>query len=109
MVNEALRILEYTGIILGHSQGIKASRSNIGTRYCVNFGCLLSLEDRATTRGIAIAEKLSIKRMTEFGMNNSAFQSLLKFGISDDQIDFSMQLKVQLEKSIDILDLTPWQ
>ncbi|MGF6989799.1 hypothetical protein M2150_001042 [Lachnospiraceae bacterium PM6-15] len=109
LVNEALRILEYTGIISGHSQGIKASRSNIGTRYCVNFGCLLSLEDRATARGTAIAEKLSIKRMTEFGMNNGAFDSLIKSGISDKQIDLSIQLKSQMEKSIDILDLTPWQ
>ncbi|HBC30861.1 MAG TPA: hypothetical protein DC024_06405 [Clostridiales bacterium] len=109
LVKEALRILEYTGIISGHSQGIKASRSNIGTRYCVNFGCLLSLEDRATTRGIDIAEKLSIKRMTEFGMNNSAFEPLRKSGLSENDIDLSMQLKTQLERSIDILDLTPWQ
>lgn len=109
LVNEALRILEYTGIITGHSQGIKASRANIGTRYCVNFGCLLSLEDRATNRGIDIAEKLSIKRMTEFGMNNAAFESLMSSGISEKHIDLSTQLKTQLEKPIDLLDLTAWQ
>lgn len=109
LVKEALRILEYTGIISGHSQGIKASRSNIGTRYCVNFGCLLALEDRATTHGGDIAERLSIKRMTEFGMNNSAFDTLKESGLSESNLDLSTQLKKQLEKSIDILDLTKWQ
>ncbi|WP_099192685.1 ORC-CDC6 family AAA ATPase [Tepidibacter mesophilus] len=109
LVKDALRILEYTGIVSGHSKGIKASKSEVGTRYSVNFGCLLALESSATKTALDIIHNSSVARMSEFGANSKSFiqlsQSSEKIwnGYTDDI------LQKQLNKSIDCLDLTYWQ
>jgi len=107
-VKEALRLLEYTGIVQRQESGIRGTRSELGTRYLVNLGCVLALEAKPTTDGLAIARNLSIKRFTEYGSNHEVFAALRSFG-SVVQPDIREVLSVELAKSIDVLDITPWQ
>ncbi len=75
-VKLALNLLSYTGIITEHSTGIKGTRSEIGTRYSVNLGCLLALEVTPVSAVMPIIDHVSIKKFNEYGANHSAFQSL---------------------------------
>jgi hypothetical protein len=43
-VIEALKLLAYTGIVTEHASGIRATRSEVGTRYAVNLGALIGHE-----------------------------------------------------------------
>jgi hypothetical protein len=109
VVKEALRILAYTGIVSEHSPGIKGSRSEIGTRYLVNLGCLFALEAVPTATAFQIGKNLNIKLMTEYGVNHAYYQDLLSNVPNFKEIDMSDNLKEQLSKSINVLDITDWQ
>lgn len=104
-VKEALRILEYSGLIYEDSAGIRATRSEIGTRYMVNIGCLLAIEATPATSGMKIIKESDIRRMSEYGANYPAYQGI-QGKIVGSETD---ALKEQLEKSIDLLELTDWQ
>lgn len=106
-VKEAMRLLSYTGIVIEHSQGIKATRSEIGTRYMVNLGCLFSLESAPASTSFDIAKGLTPKRMSEYGMSHPFFNDLSTIAFKE--TDLSVVLIRQLESSIDVLDLTHWQ
>lgn len=109
IVKEALRILEYTGIIYEKNTGIRATREGIGTRYMVNIGCLLSLEKTPTATGYNIVKNTTIKRMTEFGSNHPTFLTLEDSAPNFTELTNSAALSEQLEKDISILDITQWQ
>lgn len=108
LVQEALRILEYTGIVTGHSKGVKATKSEIGNRYCINIGCLFALESAVASSALNIVKNLTIGKMNEYGANSKAYAEI-------ENIDFNQfdnlteNLEMQLDKSIDFLDLTTWQ
>jgi len=108
-VKEALRLLAYTGIVTRHATGIRATRSEIGTRYAVNLGCLFSLEATPTATTFQIAKSLTPKRMTEYGSNHPAYQDLLNEVSDFAEPDASVALRRQFAKSVDVLDITPWQ
>jgi hypothetical protein len=110
-VEQALRILAYTGIVIEHAQGIKATRSEIGTRYLVNLGCLFAQEGQApATTAFQVSTNLTFKRMSEYGANHEAFKTLLNVTASlDDSTVSHAALLLQLEKNISVLDLTEWQ
>lgn len=110
-VEQAMRVLAYTGIVVEHAQGIKATRSEIGTRYLVNLGCLFALEGQAAAAvGFQISKNLTIKRMSEYGANHDAFKALSTITASLDDSSVSHQaLRQQLLQGIEVLDLTDWQ
>lgn len=109
-VKHALQILSYTGIVSEHSLGVKATRAEIGTRYSVNLGCLFSLETTPAQTAFGIAKALSIKRMTEFGANNNSYADLQQMQSNlEDGAANRQALVAQLEKSINVLDITGWQ
>lgn len=108
-VKEALRLLQYTGIVTEHSSGIKATRSEIGSRYSINLGSLMSHEATPTVNAFKIAKSITIRRMTEYGWNYSSFDSLLKQVPNFVEPNISMILTRQLTKDINALDLTQWQ
>ena len=108
-VKEALRLLAYTGIVTENAAGIKATRSEIGTRYSVNLGCLFSLEARPTDQAFQIAVNLTPKRTSEYGANHHLYQSLLSEVPEFQEPDMSEVLQRQLTKPIDVLDITEWQ
>lgn len=110
IVQAALRVLCYTGILTEHSTGIKATRSEIGIRYLVNLGCLLSLEATPTISAFNIATSLTPRRMAEFGKNHGFFSKLTKKEINISRIDneeFNVELLMQKPNSV--LDITSWQ
>ncbi|MNS10817.1 hypothetical protein D3C72_423400 [compost metagenome] len=106
---EALRVLSYTGVVSEHAAGIKASRGEIGKRYLVNLGCLFALESAPTTTAFDIAKALTPKRMTEFGANHPAYADLREDDEWADVSNGNGALSAQLQKPIDVLDLTSWQ
>jgi predicted nucleic acid-binding protein len=72
----------------------------VGSRYSVNLGCLLSLENTPASTGIAIVKNLTIKRMTEYGSNHEIYSSL-KTSLDDfDDSAISLALEAQLIESI---------
>ena len=75
-VMQALRILEYSGVVYEHSKGIRATRDGLGTRYAINVGCLLSAESTPLNIGLNIVRRITIKRMTEFGANYKSYDLL---------------------------------
>ncbi|MEQ1948955.1 MAG: hypothetical protein ABL995_17320 [Bryobacteraceae bacterium] len=107
-VKEALKLLSYTGIVNEHAIGIKATRGEVGTRYGVNLGCLFALESAPTTSALPIAQNLTPKRMSEFGANHSAYQSLLTEMPAFKEPSAGDALQQQLAKSIDVLDIAYW-
>jgi hypothetical protein len=108
-VKEAMRLLSYTGIVIEHSQGIKATRSEIGTRYMANLGCLFSLEAAPASTAYNIAKGLTPKRMSEYGMSYEFFEELIEVMPVFKESDLSDVLQNELEKSIEVLDLSSWQ
>lgn len=107
-IKKALNLLCYTGIITLHSGAIKATRSEVGTRYSVNFGCLLSLENTPAANGALIVKNITIKRMTEYGSSHSTYLTL-NSDINDfDDTVINEALQQQLTKSVDHLDLPMW-
>jgi len=107
-VKEALRILSYTGIVVEEATGIKATRSEVGTRYLVNLGCLFAQSSITPASAFSIASNLTPKRMTEFGANHSAYTEILNKGILS-SASSGFVLERQLAKPIDVLDLSSWQ
>lgn len=108
-VKQALRVLAYTGIVVEHAVGIKATRGEIGKRYLVNLGCLFAYEAIPTISAFEIAKGLTPKRMTEYGANHSAFRLLTESTSSTINQEIAFALNVQLEKPVSVLDITPWQ
>jgi hypothetical protein len=107
-VKEALRLLEYTGIIRKNGEAVRATKSELGTRYELKFGCILSLEASPSNEGMTIARNLTLQRVTEYGMNNQLFQGLTIQSQQESDSDLRVLLHEQLRKSIDILDLSVW-
>lgn len=105
-VKHALRLLAYTGIVEKGAEGIRGTRSELGTRYAVNFGCLLSLEGTPLAIGLDLAKNLSIRRFSEYGANHAAFDSIRNLTVGIGGSDTAEILKVQLDSSIDELDIT---
>lgn len=109
VVKEALRVLAYTGIVVEHANGIKASRGEIGTRYLVNLGCLFSQESIATSSAFEIAVGLAPARMTEYGANHNSYRSLTSTVTASTNPKVALALESQLRKPISVLDITLWQ
>lgn len=109
VVKEALRVLAYTGIVLEHAVGIKATRSEIGKRYLVNLGCLFAYEATPASSAFEIAKSLTPQRMTEFGANHSSYRTLTESTVENVSLGISLSLTTQLQKSANVLDLTVWQ
>ena len=105
-VREALRILEYTVIISDHSSGMRATRSELGTRYEINEGCLFAQEAKPVATALNIIKRFSVKKMTEYGSNYVSFEKLK--GTVVDSTGNATIVK-QFNKNVDTLDLTMWQ
>ena len=110
LVEEAMRLLEYTGIIRKIDDGIRATRAEIGTRYEVKYGCIVSLHATPLQFSPQLQSHLSVKRFTEFGANHREYKSLLSHDFSEDQDEQSViAVNNLIAQPIDVLDLTAWQ
>jgi hypothetical protein len=110
-VKEALRLLTYTGIIRRVDSSIRATRAELGTRYEVKYGCIISLESSPHNESADFFSALSLKKFPEFGKNHSAYTTIEAVEFSDGSDDqYEESLKNMLEKPIDVLSLlTDWQ
>jgi hypothetical protein len=106
---EALRLLTYTGIVSWIDNWTAATRSEIGTRYSINLGCLAAIDAKPIAYLVQTGRDLSIKRFTEYGASHAAFQSLNELVGSFREADISQILSAQLAKSVSVLDLTDHQ
>lgn len=110
-VKEALRLLSYTGIINKLDSSVRATRSELGSRYEVKYGCIISLEANPHTESKHFYESLSTKKHPEFGKQHPSYKGIMGFSLvktEDDQ--YKASLKSMLEKPIDVLELlTDWQ
>lgn len=108
---EALRLLTYSGIIRKIDSGIRATRSELGDRYEVKFGCVIALQSSPSSEAWEFFKSLSVKKFPEFGKNYSFYSYLSE--INGDIIqkgNYAETLKHLLQKPISVLQLlTPWQ
>lgn len=104
-VKEALRLLEYSGLVYEDGTGMRATRSEVGTRYMVNVGCLLAFEPKPAATGLSIIRNSDIRRMSEYGANHDLYKTIQGYILGTE----TDALRLQLEKDIDLLELTAWQ
>jgi hypothetical protein len=108
-VKHALRLLAYTGIVQKGEDAIRGTRAELGTRYTVNFGCVLASHATPTTVGTELARKLSIKRFVEFGANHPSYQTIRNATVHLQGENMLQILRDQLARPVGELDLTDWQ
>jgi hypothetical protein len=108
-VKEALRLLTYTGIINKIDDGVIATRSEVGTRYAINVGCLAAPAANPISFITDLRQGLSIKRFTEYGANYQTFNDLSATVGSCVEADLSEVIKAQLKKQVSVLDLSDHQ
>ncbi|MFS2161057.1 hypothetical protein ACCD10_27490 [Pseudomonas sp. Pseusp122] len=110
-VKEALRLLTYTGVIRKTDQSIRATRSELGARYELKYGCMLSLFAHPHAESREFYQTLSIKKYVEFGKSHSAYASIsdLSSAIEDDQ-KFQISVQDMMQKPVSVLSmLSKWQ
>lgn len=105
-VRESLSLLCYSGILQEGVSGIRATRSEIGTRYLINLGCNLAQAADPVPYGRDLRRQFDIRRMQEFGSNHAAYRSLEGFSIDAIENRGNAALEARLEASIDNLDLS---
>jgi hypothetical protein len=109
IVKEAIRLLEYTGIVKKRGDAIRGTDSEFGTRYEIKLGCVLAMETSPVQVGINIAKNLFLRRYTEYGMNNPLFHGLSLYIESESEDDLREMLNYLLSQPIQVLDLNDWQ
>ncbi len=108
-VKESLRLLTYTGIIRKVDSSIRATRSELGTRYEIKYGCVLSLDSNPQSESKYFYKNLSIKKFIEFGKNHPSYSGSENI-FSKDDLQYEESLRSLLNKPIDVLiALTNWQ
>lgn len=111
IVHEALRLLTYTGIIKKEENYIKATKSELGNRFEIKYGCMISLENNPTSISKTFFSNLNIAKFPEFGKNSNAFQGYEEIDIQfENEESYKNGLYSLLQKPISVLDLlTTWQ
>lgn len=109
-VKEALRLLTYTGIIRKIDSSMRATRSELGARYEVKYGCIISLESNPQNESKTFYKNLNIKKFPEFGKNSQAFDGVKSILVENEDENYEKSLESLLERSINVLALlTNWQ
>lgn len=111
-VKESLRLLTYTGIIRKVDSGIRATKAELGDRYEVKYGCILSLDAKPLNISKDFFNNLTITKFPEFGKNSPAYSSIVDLVevIKDDEATFQRSISYILLKPISVLQLlTNWQ
>ncbi|OOF02013.1 hypothetical protein [Salinivibrio sp. MA607] len=109
-VKEALRLLTYTGIIRTVDTAVRATRAELGTRYEIKYGCMISLESSPHGESPEFYKNLSIKKFPEFGKNHASYSGSDVLLEVNDELQYKESLRSLLEKPIDVLVLlTAWQ
>lgn len=110
VVKQAIRILQYSGIVSMHTEGTKV-RTEVYDRYQINFGVVLASEPKSTpvNRYKEITTGLSIKLYTDYGVNSPAYENIERLKDIDTNFDSASVLKDLLSAPINKLDITSFQ
>lgn len=109
-VKESLRLLTYTGIIRSVDTAVRATRAELGTRYELKYGCIVSLESNPHGESSGLYKHLSIKKFPEFGKNHQSYKDSEKLLEENDEIQYKQSLKALLDRPVSVLSLlTDWQ
>lgn len=108
-VREALSLLSYSGIVQEGVHNIKATRSELGSRFLVNLGCNLAGAEDVIEYGKWLHDNLSIKRMKEFGADHSNFSEVKSVSVLESEDALNQALQSRLMDSYTELDLTNFQ
>lgn len=110
LVKKAISILEYSGIVMLHTEGYKI-RGEVYNRYQINMGIVAAStsESDMSTYINKLRNGLSIKVVTEFGANSTAFKDLVSIKNNIALDDAGIDLQTLLEKPVDILDIYEYQ
>lgn len=110
VVKEALRLLTYTGIIRKIDSSVRATRRELGSRYEVKYGCIISLENNPHSESIDFYKNLAINKFPEFHKNIPAYKEFEGIALIDEDKNHKESLKNLLVKSIEVVPLlTRWQ
>ena len=88
---------------------MRATRGEVGTRYIVNVGCVISMESNPAQTGYALVRASDPRRMIEFGANHEVFHALANLASGIETSSISEALRQRLAQSVRVLDLTDWQ
>jgi len=110
-VKEALRLLTYTGVIRKTDASMRATRAELGARFEVKYGCILSLFANPNSESKDFYESLSVKKYIEFGKSHSSYTGIVELASAiDNDEQFRLSVKSMLRKPINVLAmLTNWQ
>ena len=110
-VKEALRLLTYTGIIRKTDASIRATRAELGARYEVKYGCVLSLFGNPHSQSREFYDALTPKKFVEFGKSYPSYTSIANLsGAIEDEGKFRESVRAMLAKPISVLPLlSVWQ
>src|SRR5262249_47121383 len=107
-VHDSLRLLCYSGILYEGVSGIRA-HGGIGTRYLVNLGCHMALDDDPIKYASLIRQSFSISSWLEVGQNHEAFRSIETISTAYAQQSGNAALTARLAAPATVLDLSPFQ
>jgi hypothetical protein len=107
-VTQSLRLLGYKGIVTRLDSGMSATRSEVGTWYALNLGCLASASARPISTLTSLGRTLNRDRFIEYGPNHARFAPLAAVGQLE-AVDLTAALASELAKPIEVLDLTDSQ
>lgn len=110
VVKQSIKILEHSGIISIHKEGIRkvaSGKSRLFDRYQINLGIVLASEKNPnpTTRVKEIVNNLSSDLCSNYTMNSPAFDGIKEFKPIGNNDEISYVLDQILSKSIDELDI----
>ncbi|EPN3068588.1 hypothetical protein [Vibrio parahaemolyticus] len=109
-VKEALRLLTYTGIIRKINSSIRATRAELGAKYEIKYGCVISLESNPHAESSNFYKNLLLSKYPEFGKNHPSYSGSEDVLHIDDEQQYEASLQSMLKKPIDVLVLlTQWQ
>ncbi|MFZ5944235.1 MAG: hypothetical protein ACOYVD_09005 [Bacillota bacterium] len=107
-VKNAIRILEYTGIVQLHTEGTKV-RTSVYDRYQINIGVVVASESSKSSveRCRELYSGLSQKIFTDYGANSPVFRPLVDNpAIKDGFEGTNLALEIILQKPIESLDIS---
>lgn len=109
VVQEALRLLSYSGFVSEGTPGIRGADRQVGTRYLVNLGCSFAEDKDPLDYGEKIMNNFSTRRVAQYGINHESYKELKD--VPDEILGDvgNIVLVNRLKDSYENLDLTNFQ
>jgi hypothetical protein len=103
-----MQLLCYSGILQEDAAGVRG-RKGVGTRYVVNLGCQLALDNDPFAYCTQVLSDLSVRRILEYESDHSAYIPLDSFALGGIAHSGNAALRVRLRAPSHLLDVTKFQ